>query len=152
MRVGLSFGFGLLRVYLPLSGGRHRRRSKAKAWTHPGCTARHRTQAAAEKCKWGHPAAHAQPMQHQRDPSLRLTPEWGLDAARLAAKHHSDIAMRADDLLASSHHLERYQLVMQLTAYEYAELCQEHPRDGGSSPVAVGAERRRASIAGMLTN
>lgn len=48
MGIGISLGFGLLRIYIPLSSGR--RRSPAKAWTHRGCTIRHRTQEAAERC------------------------------------------------------------------------------------------------------
>lgn len=61
MGVGLKFGIGPLRVYIPLSGGHRRRRRRRKGgrttrpapapyWTHAGCTIHHRTQDAANRC------------------------------------------------------------------------------------------------------
>lgn len=48
MGVGLRFGFGPLRFYIPLS-----KRRRATGWTHPGCSIRHRSQGAADRCRNG---------------------------------------------------------------------------------------------------
>jgi len=58
MGVGLRFGLGPLRFYIPIvRGGQRRRpgrgRRPAPAWTHPGCSTRHRTQQAAQQCSRG---------------------------------------------------------------------------------------------------
>lgn len=47
MGIGLRFGFGPLRFYIPLG----RRRPRAKYWTHSGCSIRHRSPGAAQRCK-----------------------------------------------------------------------------------------------------
>lgn len=56
MGIGLGFGFGPLRFYIPLVRG-GRRRPRSRYWTHPGCTIHHRTQEAAGRCKVGRVAA-----------------------------------------------------------------------------------------------
>lgn len=48
MGVGLRFGFGPLRFYIPLS-----KRRRATVWTHPGCSIRHRSRGAADRCQNG---------------------------------------------------------------------------------------------------
>lgn len=55
MGIGLRFGFGPLRIYIPLTGGRRRRRRRrsSRYWTHQGCTIRHRTPEAANRCRVG---------------------------------------------------------------------------------------------------
>lgn len=45
MRIGLSFGFGPLRFYQSLF------RSRARYWRHGGCSVRHRSPGAAERCR-----------------------------------------------------------------------------------------------------
>ena len=45
MEVGLPFGFGSLRFYIPLS-----KRRRATAWTHPRCSIQHRSQGAVDRC------------------------------------------------------------------------------------------------------
>src|SRR5882672_7584425 len=52
MGIGLRFGAGPLRVFIPLSGGR-KRRKKSKYWKHAGCTIHHRTQDGANRCRVG---------------------------------------------------------------------------------------------------
>lgn len=60
MGVGLRFGAGPLRVFIPLSGGRRkRRRRKSKHWTHQGCSIRHQSVGAADRCKIGRAPAYA---------------------------------------------------------------------------------------------
>lgn len=51
MRMGLRFGFGPLRFYVPLASTKRRRRPAAKYWTHGTCTIRHRTPEAANRCR-----------------------------------------------------------------------------------------------------
>ncbi len=55
MGIGLSFGLGPIRFYIPLlrSGGGGRRRTTTTFWTHPGCTIRHRSEDVANRCKVG---------------------------------------------------------------------------------------------------
>lgn len=50
MRIGLRFGIGPLRFYVPLNN-RRRKRTTAEYWRHGTCTIRHRTEAAANRCK-----------------------------------------------------------------------------------------------------
>lgn len=51
MGIGLGFGVGPLRVYVPLTSGRRRRtRSRSRTWSHGHCTIAHRSQGAAERC------------------------------------------------------------------------------------------------------
>jgi hypothetical protein len=51
MRVGLGFGFGPLRFYIPLaSTRRRRRRHRVRYWTHPGCPVRHQREDTANSC------------------------------------------------------------------------------------------------------
>lgn len=47
MRVGLRFGFGPLRFWIPLFSKRLRKRPY---WTHGTCTIRHRSEGAANRC------------------------------------------------------------------------------------------------------
>lgn len=53
MGMGLRFGFGPLRIFIPLGGRKRRRRRRTMIWTHGTCTIQHRTQQAAQRCK-GH--------------------------------------------------------------------------------------------------
>ena len=45
MRIGLGFGFGPLRIYVPLN-----KRRRARYWTHPGCRVHHTRQDTADAC------------------------------------------------------------------------------------------------------
>lgn len=45
MRVGLGFGIGPLRFYIPLN-----KRRRRPAWTHQGCQIRHQRQDTANAC------------------------------------------------------------------------------------------------------
>ena len=49
--MGIGFGIGPLRFYLPL--GRVRRGRRGTVWTHPGCTINHQSEATADRCKHG---------------------------------------------------------------------------------------------------
>ena len=54
MGIGLRFGFGPLRVYIPLTKRRRRRGGRsARYWAHPGCTIRHQSEATANRCRNG---------------------------------------------------------------------------------------------------
>jgi hypothetical protein len=51
MRVGLRFGVGPLRFYIPLANTRRqRRRRRVRYWTHPGCSIRHQREDTANMC------------------------------------------------------------------------------------------------------
>lgn len=56
MGIGLRFGLGPLRVFIPLTPRRRRRRSRGRYWTHPGCTIRHQSEATTNRCR-NRPAA-----------------------------------------------------------------------------------------------
>jgi hypothetical protein len=120
MGMGLSFGLGPLRVFVPLFRRRCRR---ARHWTHPGCSVRHRSPDAAGRCTRGRSAVTTPRAPATRDSALTSSPTWRLDMARIAAKQSADAAMRDGDLLVSSRNLERYHLLMRLTPGEYDELC-----------------------------
>lgn len=49
MGIGLGFGAGPLRIYVPLTGGR-KPRKKVPFWTHENCPTRHRSLEAAKAC------------------------------------------------------------------------------------------------------
>jgi hypothetical protein len=54
MGMGLRFGLGPLRFYVPVTGGKRkkrRRKTTAKHYTHGTCTIHHRTPEAASRCK-----------------------------------------------------------------------------------------------------
>lgn len=56
MRMGLRFGLGPLRFYIPIASTkrkRRRRKSSGRYWTHPGCSIHHKTQDAANRCRVG---------------------------------------------------------------------------------------------------
>lgn len=58
MGIGLGFGLGPLRFYIPLvRGGRGRPRARTTYWTHPNCGIHHRTEDAANRCKVGRAVA-----------------------------------------------------------------------------------------------
>jgi len=50
MGVGLIFGRGFVRLWVPL-GRRRRRKVKVLVWHHAGCSINHRTEAAALRCR-----------------------------------------------------------------------------------------------------
>ena len=109
MGVGLRFGFGPLRFYVPIvRGGRRRRRGgggrrRARAWTHPGCSTRHRTQQAAQQCSRGRTVSSrrpprlsgAQQAERHEEQQARLIQARAERRARLAQKH-ADTAARWD--------------------------------------------------------
>jgi hypothetical protein len=49
MRLGLRFGHGPFRLYVPLVSTRRR----STYWEHPGCTIRHRREDTANACRIG---------------------------------------------------------------------------------------------------
>jgi hypothetical protein len=51
MRVGLGFGVGPLRFWVPLASTR--RRSHREYWTHNGCGIHHTRQDTADRCRNG---------------------------------------------------------------------------------------------------
>jgi hypothetical protein len=59
MGVGLRFGAGPLRVYIPLTGGRRRRSvrtaRRARVYRHGSCTIEHRSPETAARCPHGGP-------------------------------------------------------------------------------------------------
>lgn len=109
MGVGLRFGFGPLRFYVPIvRGGRRRRRGgsgrrRAPAWTHPGCSTRHRTQQTAQQCRRGRTSTAVRP---PRLPVVQQAERHAEQQARLArdrteqrarsAQKHAEAAARWD--------------------------------------------------------
>ena len=50
MRLGLSFGIGPLRAYIPLNRRKRRPATTTKYYTHDGCGVRHQRPETAEAC------------------------------------------------------------------------------------------------------
>ncbi len=109
MGVGLRFGFGPLRFYVPIvRGGRRRRRGRgrrrAPAWTHPGCSTRHRTQQTAQQCSRGRTPTAVPSRRPPRLPVAQQAERRAEQQARLAqnraerrvrsAQKHAETAAR----------------------------------------------------------
>lgn len=70
MGMGLRFGVGPLRFWIPIGG-----RKRAKYWTDPGCDIHHRTEAAANRCMVGRGQRPSAPIAAARTaPAAALTP------------------------------------------------------------------------------